>query len=403
MVDERDGEAPELLKLRRLEIQRVLGAATYYELLSIDGHATSQEIVRAYRRLVLLVHPDKTTEEGASAAFMRVQEAFMCLSNERARSQYNAALQQSGQSHDKCESDSDNNDIGTVITTEEFQRRMADKQAAVRAQVLLHLDFLDQLGVRMPPDDDRLDFEAYVEELAQSGQLTMAYNRWTLGATVALTVAGVVVPMSLPMFSAVVVLGPLVIGPALFWEEVLASFEDKTLTGKFLSSDVIGVTSSAASTSARLVLLWSLALAVTAINLPGAIVAYATTQLSKSASAEAFETWETFDVYHDGSVLFETTHVKSATTSTLDQDTSSNTSSSPSPTAENVVYTDDGDPAVASVNFSLLFLGREMNSSSAGIKAANNQPWLVVSYKEDPLSSLSNSEYDHLEDAPILP
>jgi hypothetical protein len=71
---------------------------THYEVLGIKENATSKEIRKAYKKLVLCLHPDKNVgvneivrrlvEEG----FLEVQEAYATLSDRARRQEYDAAL-----------------------------------------------------------------------------------------------------------------------------------------------------------------------------------------------------------------------------------------------------------------------------------------------------------------------
>lgn len=54
-----------------------------YEILSLETSATSSEIKRAYRKLSLLLHPDKET--GDEKAFMKLSKAYQALTDDEAR------------------------------------------------------------------------------------------------------------------------------------------------------------------------------------------------------------------------------------------------------------------------------------------------------------------------------
>lgn len=54
----------------------------YYKLLELEPSATLPEIKKAYRRLALLHHPDKTGNDPYSAAqFSDIKEAYEVLTN----------------------------------------------------------------------------------------------------------------------------------------------------------------------------------------------------------------------------------------------------------------------------------------------------------------------------------
>lgn len=70
-------------------IQEIKTHKDYYAILGVEKSSSVEEIRRAYRKLSLKVHPDKNKAPGAEEAFKMVSKAFMCLSNEGSRRQYN--------------------------------------------------------------------------------------------------------------------------------------------------------------------------------------------------------------------------------------------------------------------------------------------------------------------------
>lgn len=60
----------------------------YYAILGVEKGSPVEEIRRAYRKLSLKVHPDKNKAPGSEEAFKMVSKAFMCLSDEGSRRQY---------------------------------------------------------------------------------------------------------------------------------------------------------------------------------------------------------------------------------------------------------------------------------------------------------------------------
>lgn len=60
----------------------------YYHILKIPSSASADEIRKAYRKLALVLHPDKNKTQGASEAFMEVVEAYDILGNPATRKKY---------------------------------------------------------------------------------------------------------------------------------------------------------------------------------------------------------------------------------------------------------------------------------------------------------------------------
>jgi len=81
---------------------RVLQAADHYEVLSVDPSCSMREVKSAFRKLSLLLHPDKLTalprHTGAKpeAAFQRLQAAHEVLLDEKQRARYDIDLELRG-------------------------------------------------------------------------------------------------------------------------------------------------------------------------------------------------------------------------------------------------------------------------------------------------------------------
>nr|WP_294996753.1 DnaJ domain-containing protein [uncultured Sediminibacterium sp.] len=60
----------------------------YYHILKIPSSASADDIRKAYRRLALLMHPDKNTSPGAAEAFIDIIEAYEILGNPASRKKY---------------------------------------------------------------------------------------------------------------------------------------------------------------------------------------------------------------------------------------------------------------------------------------------------------------------------
>ncbi|MFH1394316.1 MAG: molecular chaperone DnaJ [Candidatus Micrarchaeota archaeon] len=60
----------------------------YYEILEVDKNASSSDIKKAYRKLAMKYHPDRSSDKDAEARFKEISEAYAVLSDETKRKQY---------------------------------------------------------------------------------------------------------------------------------------------------------------------------------------------------------------------------------------------------------------------------------------------------------------------------
>jgi len=70
------------------EIARISAQKDYYKILGVERDAGEGEIKKKYRRLALLLHPDKCSVEGAEESFKKVSSAYACLSQSSSRQTY---------------------------------------------------------------------------------------------------------------------------------------------------------------------------------------------------------------------------------------------------------------------------------------------------------------------------
>jgi len=74
------------------EIRRIKAEPDYYKILRLErSSCTDVDIKKSYRKLALLLHPDKCDKVGAEEAFKKVSAAYACLSETSSRRQYDVS------------------------------------------------------------------------------------------------------------------------------------------------------------------------------------------------------------------------------------------------------------------------------------------------------------------------
>ncbi|XP_055380384.1 dnaJ homolog subfamily B member 14-like [Condylostylus longicornis] len=69
-------------------VKKINKAKDYYEMLNITKEATDSEIKKAYKKIALLLHPDKNSAPGSSEAFKLVGTAVATLTDPKKRKEY---------------------------------------------------------------------------------------------------------------------------------------------------------------------------------------------------------------------------------------------------------------------------------------------------------------------------
>ena len=60
----------------------------YYEILGVSKDASESEIKKAYRKLAMTHHPDKSDDPNAEETFKEISEAYAVLSDAEKKAQY---------------------------------------------------------------------------------------------------------------------------------------------------------------------------------------------------------------------------------------------------------------------------------------------------------------------------
>ena len=91
-------------------------AIDYYKVLNITRQASVEEIKKVYRKLALKYHPDRNNSPGASIKFNEITEAYVVLSNENSRKDFD----RNGIDYTSSSSFSNNKDLAQKIFAEVF-------------------------------------------------------------------------------------------------------------------------------------------------------------------------------------------------------------------------------------------------------------------------------------------
>jgi len=81
-------EGSKITKMLREVIERIEATEDHFEILNVSRDASTSDISKAYKKLALKLHPDKTTEAGAEDAFKKVSGAFSVLKDTEQRTHY---------------------------------------------------------------------------------------------------------------------------------------------------------------------------------------------------------------------------------------------------------------------------------------------------------------------------
>lgn len=72
---------PEYTAEQVMEVQRVLNAQDSYEILAVEQSATKEDVQKSFKKLSLVLHPDKNKAPNSGEAFRLLAEAKEKLQN----------------------------------------------------------------------------------------------------------------------------------------------------------------------------------------------------------------------------------------------------------------------------------------------------------------------------------
>ena len=83
---------PLQIKSSEEAVHVAINGTTHYEVLRSHRAASASELKASYRRMALMLHPDKNPDESAAVAFKKVSDAWEALSTPLNRAEYDAGL-----------------------------------------------------------------------------------------------------------------------------------------------------------------------------------------------------------------------------------------------------------------------------------------------------------------------
>ena len=90
--DGTDAKLPDKVKNSEEACEVAHAGKDHYGVLNVHRGATPTEVKACYKRMALMLHPDKNPEETAAAAFKKVSDAFTVLGDAYERAEYDANL-----------------------------------------------------------------------------------------------------------------------------------------------------------------------------------------------------------------------------------------------------------------------------------------------------------------------
>ncbi len=109
---------------------------THYTLLGISEKATREEIRKAYRKLVLKLHPDKAKDPNSVDKFLKVKEAYEILTDNAKRRAYDLYLESKRQNTHKQTYTQQSTTAHTAHTTQKNHKQQAENLTDISARLM---------------------------------------------------------------------------------------------------------------------------------------------------------------------------------------------------------------------------------------------------------------------------
>lgn len=103
-------------------------SANFYEILGLDQDATADDIRRAYRRMALQFHPDRSDAPDAEERFQKINEAYQVLSDESARIDYDRCIERQEQEAERRQREAAEEHLRRQAESERLRREEADQR-----------------------------------------------------------------------------------------------------------------------------------------------------------------------------------------------------------------------------------------------------------------------------------
>ena len=115
----------------------------YYKILGVQSNATIHEIKSAYRQLAKKYHPDVCKDSNAHERFVLINEAYLILSNEQARNQYDTIFEYHFKTQQQKAEEPINNDkkkeFDEFKSTQEKAKQKAEHLSKISLKELLKI------------------------------------------------------------------------------------------------------------------------------------------------------------------------------------------------------------------------------------------------------------------------